>query len=83
MILVICGAGRNIRLKKHINYSKLLIKINNEYLINHILNSVSIKEIRKIVIILGYQAKKIKKAINKKFYLWKILIMLQQVICIV
>jgi choline kinase len=67
MILVICGAGRNIRLKKHINYSKLLIKINNEYLINHILDSVSIKEIRKIVIILGYQAKKIKKAINKKF----------------
>jgi len=67
MILVICGAGRNTRLKKYINYSKLLIKIDNEFLINHILNSVSIKEIKKIVIILGYQSEKIKKAINKKF----------------
>ena len=67
MILVICGAGRNVRLKKYINYSKLLIKINNEYLINHILNFVSNKKIKKIVLVLGYQKEKIKKAINKKF----------------
>lgn len=67
MILVICGAGRNIRLKKYINYSKLLIKIKNEYLINHILNAVSSKSIKKIVLVLGYQQEKIKKVINKRF----------------
>ena len=67
MILVICGAGRNVRLKKYINYSKLLIKIKNEYLINHILNSVSNKQIKKIILILGYQKEEIKKAINPKF----------------
>ena len=65
MILVICGAGRNIRLKKYINYSKLLIKIKNEYLINHILNAVSSKSIKKIVLVLGYQQEKIKKVIKK------------------
>ncbi|MDA9709502.1 NTP transferase domain-containing protein [Candidatus Pelagibacter sp.] len=59
---ILLAAGQSKRLK---NENKLIKIFKNKPLINHALNSVKNSKIKKIIIILGYQFKEVKKKIKK------------------
>ena len=59
---ILLAAGQSKRLK---NGNKLIKIFKNKPLINHALNSVKNSKIKKIIIILGYQFKEVKKKIKK------------------
>tara|TARA_Y100001970_G_scaffold236924_1_gene297027 strand:+ start:2531 stop:3112 length:582 start_codon:yes stop_codon:yes gene_type:complete len=73
---VILAAGQSKRLKGE---NKLIKKYNNKPLITYIVNTFKKSKVNKIIIVLGYQNKKVKKiikknkkiifVINKKFHL--------------
>ena len=59
---ILLAAGQSKRLK---NENKLIKIFKNKPLINHALNSVKNSKIKKIIIVLGYQFKEVKKKIKK------------------
>ena len=59
---ILLAAGQSKRLK---NENKLIKIFKSKPLINHALNSVKNSKIKKIIIILGYQFKEVKKKIKK------------------
>ena len=59
---ILLAAGQSKRLK---NENKLIKIFKNKPLIHHALNSVKNSKIKKIIIILGYQFKEVKKKIKK------------------
>ena len=59
---ILLAAGKSKRLK---NENKLIKIFKNKPLINHALNSVKNSKIKKIIIVLGYQFKEVKKKIKK------------------
>jgi len=59
---ILLAAGQSKRLKSE---NKLLKKFKNKPLIHHSLNLVQKSKINKIVVVLGYQSKDIKKIIKK------------------
>jgi molybdenum cofactor cytidylyltransferase len=59
---ILLAAGQSKRLKGE---NKLIKKFKNEPLINHVLNSLVKSKVNKIIIVLGYQSKKLKKIIIK------------------
>ena len=59
---ILLAAGQSKRLKGE---NKLIKKFKNKPLINHILNSLLKSKVNKIIIVLGYQKKKLKKIIKK------------------
>ena len=59
---ILLAAGQSKRLKGE---NKLVKTFRNKPLINHILNSLHKSKVNKVVIVLGYQDKKIKKIIKK------------------
>ena len=63
---ILLAAGQSNRLGKE---NKLLKIYKKKPLINHSLNSLSKSKVEKIIIVLGYQNKEVKKVIrkNKKF----------------
>ena len=73
---ILLAAGRSQRLGSE---NKLIKKFKDKHLINHALSSLVKSKINKIIIVLGYQSKKLKKitiknkkityVINKKFKL--------------
>ena len=75
---ILLAAGQSQRLGTE---NKLIKKFKDKYLINHALSSLVKSKINKIIIVLGYQSKKLKKitiknkkityVINKKFKLGK------------
>ena len=65
---ILLAAGQSTRLKGE---NKLIKKFKNKPLINHVLNSLVKSKVNKIIIVLGYQNKILKKIIKKikKIYL--------------
>ena len=59
---ILLAAGQSKRLK---NENKLIKKFRNKPLIHYALNSVQNSKIKKIIIVLGYQYKEVKKKIKK------------------
>ena len=59
---ILLAAGQSKRLK---NENKLIKIFKNKPLINHALNSVQNSKIKKLIIVLGYQFKEVKKKIKK------------------
>ena len=59
---ILLAAGQSKRLK---NENKLIKIFKSKPLINHALNSVKNSKIKKIIIVLGYQFKEVKKKIKK------------------
>ena len=59
---ILLAAGQSKRLK---NENKLIKKFKNKALINHSLQALFKSKIDKIVIVLGYQNKEVRKVINK------------------
>ena len=59
---ILLAAGQSKRLKDE---NKLIKKFKNKPLINHVLNSLLKSKVNKIIIVLGYQNKKLKKIIKK------------------
>ncbi len=59
---ILLAAGQSKRLKGE---NKLIKKFKNKPLINHVLNSLLKSKVNKIIIVLGYQNKKLKKIIRK------------------
>ena len=59
---ILLAAGKSKRLK---NENKLIKKFKNKALINHSLQALIKSKIDKIVIVLGYQDKEVRKVINK------------------
>ena len=59
---ILLAAGQSKRLK---NENKLIKIFKNKPLIDHALNSVKNSKIKKIIIVLGYQFKEVKKKIKK------------------
>ncbi len=59
---ILLAAGQSKRLKKE---NKLIKKFRNKPLIHYALNSVQNSKIKKIIIVLGYQYKEVKKKIKK------------------
>jgi len=59
---ILLAAGQSKRLKGE---NKLIKKFKNRPLINHALNSLTKSKVNKIIIVLGYQEKKLKKIIKK------------------
>ena len=59
---ILLAAGQSNRLK---NENKLIKIFKNKPLIHHALNSVKNSKIKKIIIVLGYQFKEVKKKIKK------------------
>ena len=59
---ILLAAGQSRRLK---NENKLIKIFKNKPLIDHALNSVKNSKIKKIIIVLGYQFKEVKKKIKK------------------
>ena len=59
---ILLAAGKSKRLKGE---NKLIKKFKNKALINHSLSSLYKSKVDKIVIVLGYQNKEVKKAIKK------------------
>ena len=65
---ILLAAGQSKRLKDE---NKLIKKFKNKSLINHSLSSLIKSKVNKIIIVLGYQNKPLKKVIikNKKKYI--------------
>ena len=59
---ILLAAGQSKRLKGE---NKLIKKFKNKPLINHVLTSLVKSKVNKIIIVLGYQSKKLKKIIKK------------------
>ena len=59
---ILLAAGQSRRLK---NENKLIKIFKNRPLIHHALNSVQNSKIKKLIIVLGYQFKEVKKKIKK------------------
>ena len=59
---ILLAAGQSKRLKGE---NKLIKKFKNRPLINHALNSLTKSKVNKIIIVLDYQEKKLKKIIKK------------------
>jgi len=59
---ILLAAGQSRRLK---NENKLIKIFKNKPLIHHALNSVQNSKIKKLIIVLGYQYKEVKKKIKK------------------
>ena len=59
---ILLAAGQSKRLKDE---NKLIKKFKNKPLINHVLNSLVKSKVNKIIIVLGYQNKKLRKVIKK------------------
>jgi len=59
---ILLAAGKSKRLK---NENKLIKKFKNKALINHSLNALFKSKVDKIVIVLGYQDKEVRKVIKK------------------
>ena len=59
---ILLAAGQSKRLKAE---NKLVKIYKNKHLINHTLNALHKSKINKVIIVLGYQYKKIKKIIKK------------------
>ena len=59
---ILLAAGQSRRLK---NENKLIKIFKNKPLIHHALNSVQNSKIKKLIIVLGYQFKEVKKKIKK------------------
>ncbi len=59
---ILLAAGKSERLKKE---NKLIKKFKNKALINHSLLALHNSKVDRIVIVLGYQDKKVRKAIKK------------------
>ena len=55
---ILLAAGQSKRMQGE---NKLLKKYKKKYLINHILNSLVKSKVNKIIIVLGYENKKIRK----------------------
>jgi len=68
MNLIICAAGSGNRLKELTKKKpKSTIKIGNKMIINHVLENFNFKQIKKILIVVGFKKEILKKSINKKF----------------
>ncbi len=68
MIIVVCAAGEGTRLKDLTKGKpKLLLEINGKALLKRVLDSAVQKGIKKIIIVIGYQAELIKRAIGSKY----------------
>ena len=65
---ILLAAGKSKRLK---NENKLIKKFKNKALINHPLQALFKSKVDKVVIVLGYQNKEVRKVIkkNKKIFL--------------
>ena len=61
---ILLAAGQSKRLKDE---NKLIKKFKNKSLINHSLSSLIKSKVNKIIIVLGYQNKPLKKVIIKNF----------------
>ena len=59
---ILLAAGQSKRLKDE---NKLIKKFKNKPLINHVLNSLLKSKVNKIIIVLGYENKKLRKIIKK------------------
>ena len=59
---ILLAAGQSKRLKGE---NKLIKKFKNKPLINHVLNSLVKSKVNKIIIVLGYENKKLRKIIKK------------------
>ncbi len=68
MNVVICAAGRGSRLKMlQGKVPKPLLKVNGKMLIERVMEAVAIEMVKTIVIVVGYQAELIKKAIGYEY----------------
>ena len=59
---ILLAAGKSIRIKSE---NKLIKKFKNKALINHSLQALLKSKVDKIVIVLGYQDKEVRKVIKK------------------
>ena len=59
---ILLAAGQSKRLKSE---NKLIKKFKNKALINHPLKALFKSKVEKIIIVLGYQNKEVRKVINK------------------
>ena len=59
---ILLAAGQSKRLKGE---NKLIKKLKNKPLINHALNSIVKSKVKKIIIVLGYQNKQLRRIIKK------------------
>ena len=59
---ILLAAGQSKRLK---NENKLIKKFKNKPLVNHVVSALIKSKVNKIVIVLGYQNKQLKKIIYK------------------
>ena len=59
---ILLAAGQSKRMK---DTNKLLFKYKNNTLINYILKSLVKSKVSKIIVVLGYQSKKVKAAVLK------------------
>ena len=65
MIVVICAAGESKRIKG-LTKNKLLLEVNGKMLLKRVLDNVVQKNVKKIVMVIGYDADKIKKAVGNE-----------------
>ena len=64
---IILAAGNSSRLQKYLKGGpKQLIKINQLTIIEHLVNKLKKLNIKKIVLVTGFQSKKIKKSFKTK-----------------
>jgi len=59
--LVVLAAGKSTRMKEN----KLLLKINGDTLIEHVVNAAKGSSVDEVLVVLGYEATKIKKHLAK------------------
>jgi molybdenum cofactor cytidylyltransferase len=59
--LIVLAAGKSTRMKKN----KLLLKINGDTLIEHVVKAAKGSSVDEVVVVLGYEATKIKKHLAK------------------
>jgi mannose-1-phosphate guanylyltransferase/phosphomannomutase len=65
-VIIICG-GKGSRIKKILpNKPKILIKFNNQVLLDHLINLCIVNNVKNIHLLIGYKGKQIAKHLNQK-----------------
>ena len=64
--LVILAGGKGTRIKKFSNYPKPIIRFNNLYFLDYVIQNYSIYNFKNIYVLAGYKGMHIKKIYSKR-----------------